>query len=305
MYTLQDLLKGVQQPHLVAMKINRLFSRYALERKRPRSDFFSCDWDNLIILDACRYDLIEKTDFPDSSIQWRWSDGSSSEEFIRYAVRERVLDDVVWATANPHVSKKRCDIFKVIDLWETAWDDELRTVPAEAVVDGALNALSEYPNKRFVVHFMQPHYPFIGESGVTLPDHATFTGDGVRSDYKREPSIWEHLEEGRVDQDAVWDAYRANLQYVLPSVKRLVDELSGKTVVTADHGNAFGIRGVPIPIRIYGHPGGLRYKPLIKVPWIECEWDQRREIEPGTIIAEESTSGVAQKRLRALGYTEN
>lgn len=286
------------------MKVNRLYSKHILEKQRPQTDFFAQDWDNLLILDACRFDLVQETNFIDGSTEWRWSDGSNSEEFISYAVQNRVLDDVVWATANPHVSKHKDAIFEVVDLWKTDWDENRRTVPAEEVVDGTLNALNEYPNKRLVAHFMQPHYPFIGDSEETLPDHATFTGGGVRAERKHEPSIWEHLQDGRVDEDTVWDAYRANLEYVLPSVKRLVEELPGKTIVTSDHGNAFGLRGVPVPVRIYGHPGGLRYEALVKVPWIEFESDKRREIESGSVTAEETDSDVVQERLKALGYAE-
>jgi hypothetical protein len=255
-------------------------------------------------LDTCRHDLVKDVCPTDNTIEWRWSDGSNSEEFIRYAIRDRLLDDVVWVTANPHVSRHRDAIFEVVDLWDTAWDTERQTVPAESVADGALDALVEYPDKRLVVHFMQPHYPFIGDAKDTLPDHATFTGGGIRADRKNEPSIWEHLEDGRVNKETVWEAYRANLEYVLPSVERLVEELPGKTVVTSDHGNAFGLRGRPIPIRTYGHPGGLRYEPLVKIPWITFESDERREIESGTITAEETDSSAAQERLKALGYTE-
>jgi len=71
-----------------------------------------------------------------------------------------------------------------------------------------------------------------------------------------ESTTWMQIITGHVDieRDEIWDAYKNNLKLVLPSVRELVDELTGKMVITSDHGNMFGERSSPIPYREWGHP---------------------------------------------------
>lgn len=45
------------------------------------------------------------------------------------------------------------------------WDDDLETVRPEAVTNAARKAHRDYPDKRIIVHYMQPHIPFITEAG--------------------------------------------------------------------------------------------------------------------------------------------
>jgi len=83
----------------------------------------------------------------------------------------------------------------------------------------------------------------------------------------------------------------------------LLDELDGKSVVTSDHGNLFGERLWPIPIRRYGHPRGLRHPALIDVPWHEVPFETRREITADPPRSTEPVAGdLIQRRLEDLGY---
>ncbi|MFB6225474.1 MAG: hypothetical protein ABEI13_03390, partial [Candidatus Paceibacteria bacterium] len=93
-------------------------------------------------------------------------------------------------------------------------------------------------------------------------------------------NVWQRLKKGELKKEEVREAYRENLEVALPAVKQLIRNLSGKTVVTSDHGNVFGELVFPIPIRIYGHPAGFRLEGLTKVPWVEFSYDNRRNIEP-------------------------
>jgi len=99
-------------------------------------------------------------------------------------------------------------------------------------------------------------------------------------------------------------AYRENLKLVLEEVARLQDELVGKTVITADHGELLGERSQPIPIREYGHPGGTYLEQLVKAPWITLEFDERKSIESGEVAAKEPNMDTdeVENQLRALGY---
>ena len=129
-------------------------------------------------------------------------------------------------------------------------------------------------------------------------------GDGGGPSIK---NVWNQMFHGNLDfsRDELWLIYVENLEYVLEYVSELLDGLSGKTVVTADHGNYVGERASPIPIREYGHPRGLYDEPLVQVPWLEHEEKKRREIRVGE---NSSTDHVETKtvsdRLQALGYRE-
>ncbi|WP_139210777.1 sulfatase-like hydrolase/transferase [Natrinema salaciae] len=289
---------------MASLEINRQFHRL-FSTNNESSNVFAEDWDNLIILDGCRYDVLSETDFVKKADDFtsRISSGSNSVEFLESNVNGNYLDDVVWVSANPYVSDHRESIFKVIDAWDEGWNDKCRTVLPETMVEYAKESAVEFPDKRLVVHFMQPHYPFIGPTAQELPQHRTFTGEGQTNDDPKD--IWKHLQNGAVDRSLVWKAYTESLQKTLPYVDDLVEELRGRTVITADHGNAFGERGSPIPISIYGHPPGLRNNALVRVPWVVFSSKDRKNIVPDVIESNSSEiSSDIKDRLRDLGYVE-
>jgi hypothetical protein len=267
------------------------------------------DWDTLVMLDACRFDLFRDRNWLDGFLDYRVSLGSTSEEFLERNFAGETFHDTVYVNANPYVPQLNLDdgrFHAVIDLLEE-WDEDLQTVLPETVADAAIEAHREFPNKRHIVHFMQPHVPFIGETGRELgmqgwPTELDGSLDGE--------TIWQHLREhppdseAGLDLDTVWTAYRENLDIALDQVERLLDHVDGLTVVTSDHGNLVGERLWPIPTkRMYGHPLGVYHPNLVKVPWFRVETGDRR-----TVVEEEPLRGdavdeaVIEDRLRALGY---
>lgn len=150
----------------------------------------------------------------------------------------------------------RTDIFHTkFDTIEEKWDKEKGTVLPESVVEDALTAEKLFPEKRKIIHFIQPHYPFLtrdfGETSEThLPD------DG------NEDAL-EKAERGKIDQEEILEAYEENLQQVFKHAKKLAEKMEGKTIVTADHGELLGENG------LYGHPAGSKAKKLRKVSWDE------------------------------------
>jgi hypothetical protein len=169
------------------------------------------------------------------------------------------------------------------------------------MVEYALDAAAAYPRKRLVVHFMQPHYPFIG-SDLEL-DRRT-----VPDPEELETEIWHEMMRNRaaIPPEEIRAAYRANFDVVQPHVRQLLATLSGKTVVTADHGNALGERSRPIPVREWGHPTGVYTSELVTVPWLEHENGPRRDIvaDPPESTSVDVDDEVAAERLRHLGYVE-
>jgi|AntDeeMetageno50_2_1112565.scaffolds.fasta_scaffold00519_9 hypothetical protein len=282
----------------------------------PESDnFMAEDWDNLLILDACRYDMFEEVCSIDGELERRTSVGSSTPEFLKNTFRGKSFQDTVYVTANPQVALRLdSSIFHdVIDVWKSDWDEDLETVRPDPVTKAALEAQEEYPEKRLLVHYMQPHYPFIGEvSQDKLDDHSGFElTKRLASDEKANrdsQTVWDQLKNGELSEDVVWDAYLENLELVLDNLEESIDEFTGKTVITSDHGNLIGETTTPFNIELYGHPTGVHTKNLVTVPWLALEDSTRKEItyeesatesDPEPSEAEEE---IINERLQHLGY---
>lgn len=308
-YTPENLLSAVSNPRLLLGELHRIGVRcnaWLHERSKPSAGtrVMDEDWDNLIILDGCRFDMFESQNTIRGDLQRRRSLGSESWEFLNANFAGDTYHDTVYVTANPHAPKLPSGTFHdVINLLEGGWDEELGTVRPETVVEATLQAQKQYPNKRLIAHFMQPHYPFIGERGQNLA-HKGITvhlSTEERTDTKRK--VWTDLAYNRLDKDRVQDAYWENLDIVLDHVDNLLGSLSGLSVVSSDHGNLLGETTHPIPADGYGHPRGLNIDELRIVPWLLVGGSKRR-----TVVAETPAepdvpdSAVVEERLHDLGY---
>ena len=101
-------------------------------------------------------------------------------------------------------------------------------------------------------------------------------------------------------------AYCENVELVIEEVRSLLEALDGKTVVSADHGEMFGERHFPIPVRDYMHPHGIDNDVLTKVPWQVLPADERRRIiaeQPSDKQGEVDADAV-EEHLRGLGYLQ-
>jgi hypothetical protein len=311
MYSKSRIINGIKNPrHAVQVlvddsvsRINQTFSRVVVDRIREPSNIFKEDWDNLLILDACTNELLQEYEFDCDINTTKWSAGSHTVEFMQRNLNQTFQDDVVWITANPQVAKFEEQIFEVKHVWDQAWDDDLNTVHPEELYKNAIRTADEYSNKRLVIHFIQPHYPFIGEIGQSeLPAHASLTLNGYIENEQEVIRIWEQLRKGDVSEDIVREAYKENLEITLPYVYELIDRLEGKTVLTSDHGNEFGNRGFPIPVQLFGHPQGYRTRSLTCVPWIIFNDSNRKNIKPGDTAESKIEEDEIENQLKYLGY---
>lgn len=308
------ILKEEGLQPLLHRVINRIENRYLRATYRPSEPtcrIMAEDWDNLLILDGCRYDQFKRLNSLPGQLEARNSLGSATDEFLEKNFSETKQYDTVYITANPMYRIKNLnDVFHdIIDVWKTGWDDQNKTVPPEEVVEASLDAHNAYPDKRLMIHFMQPHYPFIGEVGSQIGQHSGFeytyrkaqTGEGSQDS----PTIWELLEAGEIDEGVALEAYDENLEIVLPHVERLINEFPEKTVVTSDHGNFVGERITPFGKRRYGHPVGVYSKGLRKVPWLIVEGDERKKIQAESPHQRhDGESNIVVERLANLGYTD-
>lgn len=280
-------------------------------RNHEGVDVMKEDWDNLLVIDACRTDLFEETvDIEQFDDYWVVeSKGSATPEWMEENFAGREFGDTVYVSGNPWVSKKAPNSFhEIINVWIDEYDlaredlkdaeglDELgltfgATIAASRVNKSALEAAKKYPNKRIIVHYFQPHAPYVGKSNGELKDF-----EEIREIHPGKP-----LKEGKFTREEVWSEYKENMQYVMHHVRDLMEELNGKTVVTSDHGEMFGERLFPIPIRGYAHPIGLRSPELIEVPWAIDGGNRRRITSEGTSKTSVEDKDI-DERLQDLGY---
>lgn len=231
------------------------------------------DWDTLIVLDACRADYFKQVADCDrfDSIRTCISLGSHSSEWTRRNFAGESFGDTVYVSANPHTSLEAGDAFhKIVELWETDFDEEAGVVLPDVVRDAAIEAYRTYSDKRLIVHFMQPHGPFVGSD----------------------------IGDDHTDESEYWQAYQENLEYVLPFVHDILDAVPGKTIVTADHGQAYA-SGLAERLGIGGHKPRLRFPSLVEVPWAVVE-GSRRDIRDGD--TSEARGDNVTDRLKDLGY---
>jgi len=264
----------------------------------PRgTNVYERDWDTLIILDACRVDLMREVadDYPFiEGVESFESVGSMSEEWMRKTFTEEYASEMertAYVTANvfsQDVLDERA--FHTLDeVWRYAWDDETGTIPPRPVTDRAIDVARNGDHDRLIVHYMQPHHPFVGEERV---------GSVEADPFGREDSVTavDALRRGEVSHDRFWRAYRSNLETALDDVSVLLDNHEADRVaITADHGDAVGEWG------IYDHPAGCLHPVVKNVPWVETTASDEGNFEPSI---ESSASGdqTVEERLESLGY---
>lgn len=261
------------------------------------------DWDVLLILDACRYDLFEETyggaEFMDS-LSSRYSVASHSIEFMQKTFSDRwegELEDTIYVCGNPfsadYVNANQFQ--QVEEVWRYGWDNQKGIIPPEPLSDVGIRLHRQNDPERMIIHYMQPHCPYI------QPDSEDIDGSGIS-----EADRWgdwgtgnefDMLREGELSFEEHWDLYEANLQYVVEQVRetvlRSID--AEQVVITSDHGNNFGRFG------IYGHPKEVPLPGLKRVPWAVTSATDDGEYTPSFEPASENVED-RDEMLRNLGY---
>ncbi|WP_312909771.1 hypothetical protein [Natronosalvus caseinilyticus] len=294
----------------------------ATSRRPIGTNVYDLGWDALIILDACRVDalryLAPEYDFLDArSIDSIVSVGSGSREWLVKTFNEDHLEDVqetALVSANgfdrdifmndrylPGIAVPFCwpgadpvtehDFLRYDPVWRDCRDERLDTVPPEATTNRAILAGREADADRLVVHYAQPHTPYIADAAT----------DGGRELTDIERSAWGALKQGSVPNEVVWRMYLNNLRHALDSVGVLLENLDAeKVVLSADHGEAFGEWG------IQGHPTGLPHPHVKRVPWATTTATDYESVATDDIASPAANSteddGTVEEHLEALGY---
>lgn len=267
------------------------------------------EWDVLIILDACRYDLfcevVDEYDYLPNSPEYTYSPASMSREWMNHHFSEEYADELKRTgllSGNVFTQEDWItpDKFAHLDeVWQHSWDDDLGTIPARAVTDATIdfwrNRRRDVGADRAIAWYLQPHNPFIGADWSD-----GWTSDIIGNWDEHGESVWQQLKKGEITLKQLWPAYRNNLRYALDDVELLLQNLDAdRVVITSDHANCIGEFG------IYGHPPYIPHPALKRVPWVELSATDEQTYTPNYAPDEfEVDDSTVADRLRDLGYTE-
>jgi hypothetical protein len=305
----KDILRVATDPHSACKTANRIINQPAERYNTEGTYIFEEDWDNLILLDSCRFDYFSELNTFEGTLESRVSRGSTSVEFVRGNFQGPNQLDTIYVSANTWYKKiseelgdNRSDVYLFDRLSSGGYEQlgEMRTW-CKKVTDQAINRYKEYPNKRMIIHYMPPHKPYVDKNGdiiVGFEDEADTYFDLAHRSSGRS---------GCLTKEEMQKAYRSSVQYILKHIETIVDKLDGLTVISADHGEMLVERSHPIPIIETSHPEGVYVDQLVKVPWFKIQNGRRREIVEAdtphdTIDQSKQVTEELNSRLRDLGY---
>lgn len=255
------------------------------------------DWDLLIILDCATVDMMKEVADEYNFINrvgYHISPATCSNMWMyRTFVDEfqEEMSQTVHVTANTSSETRlNSDSFlQLEEVWRDGWDAELGTIPAQEVTDRAIHLGRKYNSDRMIVHYMQPHLPFVGKninSNIVTPEGKTGNGKDIK----------ELFEDG-YSSEYLWNASIDNLRYVLDNIGTLLSNLDAdRVVLSSDHGQAFGEQGV------WGHPCHTYIDVLRYVPWCVTTAEDTNNYNPDINYDDANNNISLEEKLEALGY---
>jgi hypothetical protein len=186
-------------------------------------------------------------------------------------------------------------ISDIVEVWRDSWDESLGVCPPEPVTDRAIALAPQSP--RLVVHYFQPHEPYIGETKLlgSVEDGADhLEGGAIGRD------IWERIKSGEISDAQLKQAYDDNLRRVLAEVALFIDQVEDKynrIAIMGDHGEALGEYG------LYTH--SITHPHVRMIPWAEINGVVEDAIPNRSVSAEfdeQKDDSSVEERLQDLGY---
>jgi hypothetical protein len=192
------------------------------------------DWNVLVILDACRTDLIREVeseyDFLNEQETLR-SVGSTTIEWAEKTFGERHNEDLsntAYITGNPnsirafpytfcdqcecgsdpsptyrdryHTGHTVCEgcgrtikgdrqvtVSYLDEVWRSYWDNDIGTIRPRPITDAAIDFGRKETPDRLIVHYMQPHHPFLDAPEM---DRGSRIAPGDREREKQSKTVW-------------------------------------------------------------------------------------------------------------------
>ncbi|SDK06813.1 hypothetical protein SAMN05216226_11658 [Halovenus aranensis] len=318
-YSLENFERALRDPehfHEELRRVNRaLNSRLYAGRYADAFDVMEEDWDNLIILDGCRYDIFKSVSTIEGDLSRIVSQGGHSFEFMEKTFSGHQFHDTVYITSNPWIEHFEDNIFFAR---RTTYDEENQSGERrrpEDVLELALETFEEYPDKRYIVHFMQPNNPYVGqraeelrarlleEESLALTELHPHRATDSSGEITELPHLRRAYKNGYISRDEMMGIYRENLEIALEHAEHVMEELGGKSAITADHGDMFGERLPPLYLREFSHWKYTYSKQLRNVPWLVTERGARREVVTEQPVENNRLQERdVEEHLRSMGY---
>lgn len=257
-------------------------------------DHLDEDWEVLVLLDACRPDVLAEVAAEDGydwipEVETRYSCASQSKEWIDKTLNRLPDEEAAELgiisgngfTAD-RVDADRFHTLTTLGGRDEYWDAD-RELLARVTTDHAID-LWRGPDRprRMIVWYMQPHTP--------LPnvDIANRFSAGVNEcDLARR---------GELSPARFVEGHRQNVRSVLASVEVLLNNVDADPVViSADHAELFGEYG------LFCHPAYVPLPRLKRVPWIRTTATDTGSREPDVEIPSSPPEDL-DEHLSALGY---
>lgn len=220
------------------------------------------EWDNLIVLDSCRYDAFKEVNHIPGKLEKKTSQGTTTIQWLNQNFTEYYDDIAYLSTVNFVHPEKPSEAnyqtkpfnaqehFSVIEnITDGDGIEKGKHLDAEQTTKKALEFSQKHPEKRKIIHYTPPHLPFITSKYVKQHNYDTY------EQYLREGYTWKQLKK----------EYKETTKKTLQEVEKLTQQLEGKTIITADHGEAHN------EYYIKNHPHSIYIKPLTEIPWLEVE----------------------------------
>jgi len=243
-----------------------------LERLKNR------DWDVIAILDACRVDAFRHI-IDDEADAVEVPAYPTYEWLGEVFVKNRFMSDVTYVSGHPFTMRlpekygggsldPYVDTHVKAMTSDMAWDERLGTADPERLTEIALE--QETP---LVVHYLQPHTPFIGDislgadqclnKGETDHTHPNLNFEMADSEFdeREDSALYALADQGFIDHQLIREAYHDNLRAVWEHASQLAKEFDN-VVYTADHGES-------LTSEEYGH-SRVDTKCVKLVPWYEA-----------------------------------
>ncbi|MFC7076763.1 alkaline phosphatase family protein [Haloarcula halophila] len=202
---------------------------------------------------------------------------------------------------------------EIVHVWETDFNDQLFTVRPEAVNEHVYDYLQTSDTTRSVVHYLQPHEPYIGETPIEtwkpkrdereLDDIEGAVAPKTRTEHSKSLPHYhvpDQIANGEPTVDELRQAYKENFRLVLEQVTDLIKYLDCTVLLTADHGEHLGEDGR------FGHPN-ITHPTLRELPWFVVDdsmvgtADVSSLTEDQTAPAESDSTDV-ERHMQQFGY---
>ncbi len=225
------------------------------------------DWNVLVILDACRYDayLMSRERPHWGRLKPVYSPASITPHWLVRTWLGGDWRDTIYISGNIFANKsigamkhlhryfryRLADKFlDIVEVWRNS-DPDTGAVPPERVYRAyrmvrtrmRLRGLRLGRDYRLVIHFMQPHTPYLATPRLNhlinrLDRETRRDGVGLGFEYVYIPMLRRAL--GAKADKALWRLYMDNLERAARYARLIAEENRGYTVITADHGEMLG-----------------------------------------------------------------